>query len=230
VTLRLTPLNADVLYADVGAEATTASRKLGERVFKTTDLEVSFLAVDSSGRILVADRFNQRVRRVDTTTGIITTIAGDGEWRFAGDGGPASAASLAYDDGLAFDATGNLYIADSTNLRVRLIPACVTLATPALSSPQNGSSGVATAPRLVWNRTDGAFRYDVYLDTVSPPRTIAIADVALTTASPTNLAPLTTYYWRVVAKGDPYCAPVSTAESVVRSFATGVSCDAPGEP
>ncbi len=49
VTLRLTPLNADVLYMDVGAEATTASKKLADRLIKTTDLELSFLAIDSSG-------------------------------------------------------------------------------------------------------------------------------------------------------------------------------------
>jgi sugar lactone lactonase YvrE len=85
-----------------------------------------FLAVDGAGNLFISDKNNQRIRRVDATTGIITTIAGsgaigNGKGHFSGDGGPATAATLANPQGLAFDGAGNLYIADQTNGRVRKV-------------------------------------------------------------------------------------------------------------
>jgi sugar lactone lactonase YvrE len=62
-----------------------------------------------------------RIRRVDVATGIITTIAGAANWGFAGDGGPATSALLSAPAGLAIDGSGNLYIADSANNRIRRI-------------------------------------------------------------------------------------------------------------
>ncbi|MDQ4134175.1 MAG: RICIN domain-containing protein [Actinomycetota bacterium] len=77
------------------------------------------LAVDGSGRLYISDRINARVRRVDAT-GVITTVVGDGEAEL-GDGGPAADAGLYGPTGLAFDAAGNLYIADTYNHRVRRV-------------------------------------------------------------------------------------------------------------
>lgn len=76
---------------------------------------------DSLGNLYIADNSNQRIRKV-TPGGspIITTFAGDGLGRFAGDGGPATAASLNFPIAIAAD-SGNMYIADSTNDRVRKI-------------------------------------------------------------------------------------------------------------
>jgi hypothetical protein len=56
---------------------------------------------------------------VDAVTGIITTVAGNGSAGFGGDGGPASSASLSGPFGIAADAAGNLYIADTGNNRIR---------------------------------------------------------------------------------------------------------------
>ncbi len=78
------------------------------------------IAVDSLGNIYVADAGDHRIRRI-SPSGTIETIAGTGAPGFSGDGGPAKAAQLNQPYGLAVDSTGNLYIADLGNARVRRI-------------------------------------------------------------------------------------------------------------
>src|SRR5207253_1800358 len=77
------------------------------------------VAVDGSGNLFIADRSNHRIRRVDAVSGIITTVAGNGVAGFSGDGGPAVGASLHFPSGVAVDSSGNLFIADRTNQRIR---------------------------------------------------------------------------------------------------------------
>ncbi|MDR3676854.1 MAG: choice-of-anchor D domain-containing protein, partial [Acidobacteriota bacterium] len=77
------------------------------------------VAVDSSGNILIADTSNYRIRRVDALTHIITTVAGNGTYGFSGDGGPAISAELSVPNAVTTDSSGNLYIADAPNNRVR---------------------------------------------------------------------------------------------------------------
>ena len=78
------------------------------------------IAVDKSGAIYIADKSNNRVRKVDTF-GIITTVAGTGAATFAGDGGLATNAGLNNPRGVAIDQSGNIYIADQGNSRVRIV-------------------------------------------------------------------------------------------------------------
>ena len=78
------------------------------------------LAVDPEGRILVADRFNSRIRRI-TIGQLIETVAGSGISGFAGDGGLATAARISSPTGVAVDARGVVYVADSLNNRIRAI-------------------------------------------------------------------------------------------------------------
>jgi sugar lactone lactonase YvrE len=78
------------------------------------------VAVDSSGNVYITEQSNQRIRKVDTS-GIISTVAGNGKYGYSGDGGPATLAQLGSPNGLAVDAAGNLYIADSSNNRVRKV-------------------------------------------------------------------------------------------------------------
>jgi sugar lactone lactonase YvrE len=76
------------------------------------------VAVDAAGNLYVSEFGGHRVRRI-AVDGTITTIAGIGTAGFSGDGGSAKSAQLNYPAGLAFDSAGNLYIADSSNNRVR---------------------------------------------------------------------------------------------------------------
>jgi uncharacterized protein (TIGR03437 family) len=78
------------------------------------------VTVDAAGNLYIAEFAGHRVRKV-APSGLISTAAGTGIAGFAGDGGPATAAQLAFPAGLALDRQGNLYIADSQNQRVRKI-------------------------------------------------------------------------------------------------------------
>ncbi len=88
----------------------------GAQLARPRDLEIG-----PDGRLYVADTDNHRVRVIDLGTGVIDTFAGNGTDGFGGDGGPARDAALARPFGIAFDTTGNLYIADTFNDRIRKV-------------------------------------------------------------------------------------------------------------
>jgi uncharacterized protein (TIGR03437 family) len=92
------------------------------------------VTVDSADNLYIAEDFNNRIRKV--SGGTITTVAGNGNEGFAGDGGPATSASLNGPSGVAVDSAGNLYIADAGNFVVRKVSAG-TITTVA----GNGGSG-----------------------------------------------------------------------------------------
>src|SRR5438046_7163724 len=78
------------------------------------------VTLDSAGNLFISDGNNERVRRVDGTTQVITTFVGDGYKSyygggFGGDGGPATSAELNGPNGLAVVSAGNLFIADNVN-------------------------------------------------------------------------------------------------------------------
>lgn len=85
--------------------------------------EPTALALDHKGHLYIADQTNHRVRSLDLHTGIITTLAGTGEAAYFGDGMPAHEAALSGPSGLAVDADGALYIADTFNGRIRKVDA-----------------------------------------------------------------------------------------------------------
>jgi uncharacterized protein (TIGR03437 family) len=95
------------------------------------------LAIDSTGNIYIADTLDNAVRKV-TPDGIIATIAGYGTPTFSGDGGPANKAGLDHPRGVAVDANGNVYIADTGNNRIRKIDFLgnISTAVDGLSGPQ----------------------------------------------------------------------------------------------
>jgi sugar lactone lactonase YvrE len=80
------------------------------------------VAVDGAGTLYIADTGNHRVRQVGAD-GKITTVAGTGTDGFSGDGGPATRARLWAPAGVAVDSSGNVYIADERNRRVRRVGA-----------------------------------------------------------------------------------------------------------
>jgi uncharacterized protein (TIGR03437 family) len=77
------------------------------------------MTLDAAGNIYCNDDLNFRTRKIDVSSGVISTVAGNGVAGFSGDGGPATSASLSGNFGAAVDTLGNLYIADSTNNRIR---------------------------------------------------------------------------------------------------------------
>jgi sugar lactone lactonase YvrE len=79
------------------------------------------LIAGPDGALYFCDLGNQRVRRMDLATRIVTTVAGDGQRGYRGDGGPATGASLAAPHELAFDRAGNLYIAERDNHVIRKV-------------------------------------------------------------------------------------------------------------
>jgi DNA-binding beta-propeller fold protein YncE len=79
------------------------------------------LEIAPDGRLFIADTENQRVRVVDPTTGVIDTVAGSGEAGFGGDGGAAREAALYRPFGIGLGASGDLFIADTLNNRIRRV-------------------------------------------------------------------------------------------------------------
>jgi sugar lactone lactonase YvrE len=107
------------------------------------------VAVDAAGNTFVADRDNHRIRKVGTD-GVITTFAGSGLTAFSGDGGPASQAGLNQPSAIAFDAAGNLYVAEAGGDRVRRITPAGVITTVAGTgvAASTGDGGPATAAQL----------------------------------------------------------------------------------
>ena len=107
-----------------------------------------WLALDGAGNLYLSDSSHHRVRKV-SPDGIITTVAGSGPTTseapgdFAGDGGPATEARLYYPDGLAVDAAGNLFIADTGNHRIRKVSPDGIITTVAGSGPIGPDKGYA---------------------------------------------------------------------------------------
>ncbi len=88
------------------------------------------VAVDGAGNVYIADRGDDRIRRVDAVTKRMTAVAGSGFFGFVGDGGPAVEARLGSPRGVAADFAGNVYIADTYNHRIRKVDAVAeTIAT-----------------------------------------------------------------------------------------------------
>jgi sugar lactone lactonase YvrE len=91
--------------------------------------------------LFIADTFHNRVRRVDAKTKIITTVAGNGDFDYFGDEGPATSASLAYPTSVLVDAAGNVYISDTGNSRVRRVAAGTGRITTIAGNGDDQSSG-----------------------------------------------------------------------------------------
>jgi YVTN family beta-propeller protein len=111
-------------------------------------------AYDSSGNLYFSQVGNCVVRKVDTS-GTITTVAGTGTCGYNGDGILATTAQLNGPRGLAFDASGNMYITDTNNHRIRIVTPAGTINTFA-GTGQNGFSGdggLATKARIGMPRT-----------------------------------------------------------------------------
>ena len=105
------------------------------------------VAVDPTGNIYIADSYNQRIRKV--SGGVITTVAGNGGYGYAGDNGPATQARLALPMSVALDAAGSFYIPDTTDNVVRKVSAGVITTVAGLGGQgESGDNGPALRAQL----------------------------------------------------------------------------------
>src|ERR1700722_14374593 len=108
------------------------------------------LCFDRAGNLYFSDTFNNRIRKVDTQ-GVITTVAGNGDKGYSGDGGPATSAALNEPYGVVVDEAGTLYIADRLNRRVRRIDGATGMIATIAGTGEaayGGDGGPATAGGL----------------------------------------------------------------------------------
>jgi sugar lactone lactonase YvrE len=103
------------------------------------------IAVDSRGNVYIADCNNHRIRRVNTSTSVVTTVAGTGVQGFSGDGEDAIRATLRRPSGVAVDNADNLYIADTGNQRIRRVAAATGTITTFAGNGTAGLSGDGAA-------------------------------------------------------------------------------------
>ncbi len=118
------------------------------------DLPIA-VAVDREGNLYISDEENYRIRKVDKD-GIITTFAGTGKGGYSGDGGPAASARLTDPGGIAFDAKGNLYMADYTSVRKIDPSGTITTVAGTGRAGFSGDGGPATEAKVT--------AYDVAFD------------------------------------------------------------------
>ena len=108
------------------------------------------VSVDISGKVYIADYVNNRIRMV-TSSGTITTFAGSGTYGSSGDGAAATSAQLIYPRGLSVDISGNVYIADLGNSKIRMVTRTgiiTTIAGTGVQGRSDDDGGAATSAQL----------------------------------------------------------------------------------
>jgi len=142
--------NGGWIYTEDGVAATSATLYLPSGV-----------AVDAAGNLYIADSSNNRIRRVDAVSGLISTVAGNGNPGFAGDNGLATSAEIDNPSALALDGAGNLYIADSNNDVIRMVNAATGIITTIAGvGGQQGRSGDGAAAVLALLNTPEGLAFD----------------------------------------------------------------------
>lgn len=127
-----------------GAGAVGGSADIGDggpatdATFSTHPMRVM---VDDDDALYITDAHQNRVRRVDPVTELISTVVGSGAESFSGDGGPATQAGLSVPHGARFDRHGNLFVADTRNHRIRRVDGATGLITTVAGTGNEGFSG-----------------------------------------------------------------------------------------
>ena len=166
--------NGERGYSGDGGTATDAALNMPH--------EIQF---DQDGHLYIVERDSHTVRRVDATTGIISTVAGTGEAGFSGDGGPATAAQLRQPHSIAFDPQGRLLICDIGNHRIRRVDSTTGIietwagtgeqaptpdGAPLAGTPLNGPRAMALDPNgnlyLALREGNAIYRIDLAAQTI----------------------------------------------------------------
>lgn len=204
------------------------------------------VAVDSAGNLYIADSYNHRIRKVTAATGIITTVAGNGSTGYNGDGIAATSATLYYPQGVAVDNSGNIYITDSDNNRVRKVSASTGIITTVAgngTSGYTGDGGPATSaglynPSYLAVDSSGNLYITSQLDYVV--RKVTVSTGIITTFAGNGLiegdgglatnAELEPYGIALDSSGNVYIADVYYHRIRVVSATTGIITSLPVDP
>lgn len=146
------------------------------------------IAADSAGAIFVADVNNCRIRKV-TAVGVVSTVAGTGVCAFSGDGGPAANAAFDQSRGVAVDSSGNLYIADTNNCRIRKRVAATGIVTTIAGSGAcgyGGDGGSATAAALNYPQSVAISGTTIFIADTFNCRIRKVAGTTITTLAGTG--------------------------------------------
>ena len=143
--VRLDAQSNGTVFAGTGTAASTGD---GQQRLAASFNNPIALALDAAGDLFVAEYNGNRIRRIDAQSGVVTTVAGNGTAGFAGDGGPATSASLSQPHGMAFDIFGNLYIADQSNNRIRMVDAVAQNIITVAGTGQAGFAGDGAAANM----------------------------------------------------------------------------------
>ena len=164
------------------------------------------VAVDVLGNVYISDTYNHRVRKVTVSTGIISTIAGTGQLGYSGDGIMAARAKLNSPNNVAADVSGNIYITDTNNHRVRKVTVSTGIISTIAGTGYGGYNGdgiMATSAKLyrpegiAINGSGDVYIADTYnyrirlLTSVSPTASPSTAPSVSPTACPTDAPSMT---------------------------------------
>ena len=119
----------------------TGSSGDGGPYSKAVFANITALATDAKGNLYIGDQ--QYVRKIDWNSGLVSTTAGSGQQQYVKDGTPALQANLSFLTGLAVDAQGNVWIADSGNARVFIVASSTNLISTVAGTSANGDGGPA---------------------------------------------------------------------------------------
>jgi hypothetical protein len=140
--------NGSAGFTGNGGQATAASLNLPSSV-----------CVDTFGNIYINDYFNYRIRKVNATIGIITTVAGNSNYGYSSDGGLADTTRINFAFGIATDKANNLYIADVNNYRIRKVDAVTGI----MSTVAGNGSGIYTGENVP-ALSEGIHPFDIAFD------------------------------------------------------------------
>ena len=153
------------------------------------------ITVDASGNVYIADRVNQRIRKVNVS-GIISTVAGNGTAGFTGDSGDATAAELSGPNDMAIDNSGNMFISDNGNSRIRKVSSVYNQVTKV--------SNISKYIKVYPNPTSGNFA--VAMSGTGTQISVSLMDIAgkiITTQTENNfLDPKIAFNIQAFAAGD----------------------------
>lgn len=194
-TVRKVNLASGIITTIAGTGASGHSGDGGQAINASMQFPVA-LCSGPGDNLYISEWGGHYVRKMNTVTGIITTVAGNGTGVYAGDGGAATAASVNRPQGLACDAAGNLYFADMGNSRIRKIDAATGIITTFAgngSTTHSGDGGLATSAGIPFPVDVCIRNNNLYFIEVFGAATCRVRKIDMTTNIVTTVAGRSSY-------------------------------------